>query len=71
MKVRDSPLSRRALQSALGRITERLAHELASPSPTEPLWSPLEWQLAQAVAAMHGVAPVLDGALAWAGPKGW
>jgi hypothetical protein len=71
MKVRDSPLPRRALQSALRSITERLAQELASPSRSEPQWSPVEWRLAQAVAAMHGVAPVLDGALVWAGPEHW
>ncbi|MGH8261204.1 MAG: nucleotidyltransferase family protein, partial [Steroidobacteraceae bacterium] len=49
----------RELERALGAVTERLALELSPPPPAPPAWSELEWTLAPAVAAMHGVAPLL------------
>jgi hypothetical protein len=59
------------LHRALGGITERLALELASPSPTAPDWSDYEWTIARAVAAMHGISPLLSRSLLWRGPQAW
>ena len=61
----------KVLQEALYRITERLAGELARPTQTAPDWSDTEWQLAQAVAAMHGVSALLAVTLKWDGPPHW
>jgi hypothetical protein len=61
----------RELHATLRRITERLAAELALPSDTAPEWSELEWRLARAVAAIHGVSSLLASALKWDGPPGW
>jgi hypothetical protein len=61
----------RELQAALTQTTERLAHELAHPTPKAPEWSDFEWSIAKAVAAMHGVSPLLSRALRWRGPEGW
>jgi Uncharacterised nucleotidyltransferase len=60
-----------ALRQALRKITEILAAELARPSLTPPNWSDHEWMLAQAVAAMHGVSPLLARTLRWRGPAAW
>jgi Uncharacterised nucleotidyltransferase len=59
------------LQDTLRKVTERLANELASPTDVAPDWSDFEWQLARAVAAMHGAAPLLATRLKWHGPPGW
>jgi hypothetical protein len=61
----------RALQAALRKITETLASELACPTQGSPDWSDFEWLIARAVAAMHGVSPLLSRALHWPGPAGW
>jgi hypothetical protein len=61
----------RSLQISLRKITETLANELARPSATAPEWSELEWLLARAVAAVHGVSPLLSHSLRWQGPPGW
>lgn len=61
----------RALQATLIKITETLASELACPTQTSPDWSDFEWLIARAVAAMHGVSPLLSRALHWQGPAGW
>ena len=61
----------RKLQAALTRVTETLAQELAHPTPKAPEWSDFEWGIAKAVAAMHGVSPLLSRALRWRGPAGW
>ena len=61
----------RAVHSALRNTTEILAHELAQPTQTTPNWSAFEWQVAQAVCAMHGVSAVLSGTLLWQGPAEW
>jgi len=61
----------RTLQTALHRVTESLAASLAHPSCDPPAWGELEWRLAPAVAAMHGVSPLLAGALRWQGPADW
>jgi hypothetical protein len=59
------------LQGTLRKITERLAGELARPTPVAPDWSPIEWQLARAVAVIHCVSPLLSGSLRWEGPAQW
>ena len=61
----------RQLQGILTKVTERLAHELARPSLEVPDWSELDWRLATAVAAMHGVSSLLSRSLTWRGPEGW
>jgi len=60
-----------AVQSALRRVTETLAAELASPSERPPSWSEFEWCAAQAVAAMHGVASLLASTQRWHAPADW
>ncbi len=64
--------SLKILRAGLGRATEALATELAAPrtSTTAPNWSVLEWQLAMAAAAAHGVAPLLCQRSAWQN-AGW
>ena len=64
-------LSPAQLHPTLCKITERLARELASPSQTTPDWSEYEWTIARAVAAMHGISPLLSRSLQWQGPKTW
>jgi hypothetical protein len=59
------------VQAALHRVTESLAAGLASLHAEPPGWSELEWRLAPAVAAMHGISPLLANALPWQGPPHW
>jgi hypothetical protein len=59
------------LQPSLCTVTEKLARELASPSQTAPAWSDYEWTIARAVAAMHGISPLLSRSLQWQGPGRW
>jgi Uncharacterised nucleotidyltransferase len=59
------------VQAALSHLTETLAAGLADPVAPPPAWSGLEWRLAPAVAAMHGISPLLAGALRWPGPEHW
>ena len=59
------------MQALLTQVTERLAHELARPTPTAPDWSDFEWGVAKAAAAMHGVSPLLSRSLRWRGPEEW
>jgi hypothetical protein len=61
----------RLLHGTLRKITERLAGELAQPGAGAPDWSDLEWHLAKAVAALHGVSPLLATRLEWNGPHHW
>jgi hypothetical protein len=61
----------RLLEATLRKVTEGLARELASPTQRLPDWSGLEWTVARAVAAMHGVSPLLSRTLRWQGPAGW
>jgi hypothetical protein len=68
------PLSHGALRTlrlALRTITEALAGELAHPTDAAPQWSPVEWAVARAVAAIHGVSPLLAETLRWPGPAPW
>jgi hypothetical protein len=60
-----------ALQGVLRKITEGLASELGCPTQRIPDWSDFEWTLARAVAAIHGVSPLLSRALCWRGPADW
>ena len=60
-----------AVQAALRRITESLATALAHGGAERPAWSDLEWRLAPAVAAIHGVSPLLAAELRWQGPPHW
>ena len=59
------------LHPTLCKVTEKLARELAHPSPTAPNWSDEEWTIARAVAAMHGISPLLSRLLPWRGPDAW
>jgi hypothetical protein len=59
------------LHPTLCKVTERLARELAIPTLNAPDWSAYEWTMARAVAAMHGISPLLSRSLRWQGPKGW
>ncbi|GGA03010.1 nucleotidyltransferase family protein [Dyella caseinilytica] len=56
------------VRDGLHRATEALARELARPGSTTPEWSDMEWQLAAAAAAAHGVAPLLSRYLPWQEP---
>jgi len=70
MPVALPPLE--TLHRALREITETFAGELASPRDNAPCWSPWEWTLARAVAALHGVSPLLAGSLRWHdSPEDW
>jgi hypothetical protein len=60
-----------AVQAALHRVTESLAAELSGPRSAPPAWSELEWRLAPAVAAIHGISPLLAATLRWQGPPHW
>ena len=59
------------IEAALHKTTEALAAELVAPSETTPDWTELEWCMARAVAAMHGVSPLLSSTLRWRGPESW
>jgi hypothetical protein len=59
------------VQAALYGITESLASTLACAAAGRPAWSELEWRLAPAVAAIHGISPLLAAALPWQGPPHW
>jgi hypothetical protein len=56
------------LQGSLRKVTETLACELAAPTGRAPGWSDLDWIVARAVAAMHGISPLLLRTLQWRGP---
>ena len=64
-------LSLREVQASLRSTTEWLAIELASPKSAPPDWCREDWRIARAVAAMHGVAPLLARRLVWVGPPDW
>ena len=64
--------SLKVVHGSLRKITEVLGRELVAPTSRAPSWSPSEWLLARAVAAMHGVSPLLSSALRWQhAPAGW
>ena len=59
------------VKAGLRRTTEALAVELAlsRPGGVTPRWSDLEWQLASAAAAAHGVSPLLSRFSTWQHPE--
>lgn len=59
----------RTVRAGLRRATEALAAELALPGRGTPDWSALEWRLAMAAAAAHGVSPLLDRRPGWQHPE--
>lgn len=58
------------VKTGLRRTTEALAAELAlaRPGNTTPAWNELEWKLASAVAAAHGVSSLLCKYSTWQNP---
>ena len=60
----------KTVKAGLRRTTEALAAELAwaRPGNATPAWNDLEWQLASAVAAAHGIAPLLGRCSTWQNP---
>ena len=59
------------VQQALRRTTERLARELHTPSEAPPDWNEIEWSMARAVSAIHGITTLLANRLRWSGPAEW
>jgi hypothetical protein len=57
--------SLKTVRAGLRVATETLAHQLARPHEITPSWSDLEWQLAMASAAAHGVSPLLSTLSPW------
>ncbi|MCC4604331.1 nucleotidyltransferase family protein [Xanthomonas campestris pv. badrii] len=57
--------SLRTIRHGLHTATEQLAHELAQPGDATPQWDRLQWQLAAAAAAAHGVSPLLQRRSLW------
>ena len=55
----------RVLERILRDVTERLAREVAAPSPEAPSWNELEWGIARAVATMHGISALLADQTRW------
>src|SRR5579863_1303830 len=61
----------RTVERLMRETTEALALQCACPSSREPPWSELHWCMAQAVAAIQGIAPLLSRRLPWQGPRAW
>jgi hypothetical protein len=59
------------LHQTLCEVTEKLARELANPTSCAPDWSDTQWTMARAVAAVHGISPLLSRSLNWQGPGAW
>ncbi|WP_266182581.1 nucleotidyltransferase family protein [Dyella humicola] len=59
----------KTVRAGLRRTTEALAEELARPGTTTPEWTDLEWRLASAAAAVHGVSPLLCRLSTWKNPE--
>ena len=55
----------KTVKAGLHRATEALAFELAHPGTETPAWDGLQWRLASAVAAAHGISPMLSGRCRW------
>lgn len=56
------------IRAGLRRTTEAIASELAHPGSATPAWNDLEWRLAMAAAAAHGVSPLLWQSSGWRRP---
>jgi hypothetical protein len=59
------------VQTALRRVTESLAASLAHPLGESLAWGELEWRLAPAVAAMHGISSLVAATSCGHGPPDW
>ena len=59
------------VQAALYHVTESLATWLGEPAAALPEWCELELRLAPAVAAIHGISPLLAAVRRWHGPPHW
>ncbi len=59
----------RIVRDGLRRTTEALAAELVQPGGATPVWNDLEWRLAAAAAAAHGVSPLLCKSSRWQNPE--
>ncbi|GGA42320.1 nucleotidyltransferase family protein [Dyella nitratireducens] len=55
----------KTVREGLHRTTETLAAELARPGHPTPAWNELEWRLASAAAAAHGISPLLHRCSPW------
>lgn len=64
------PPSFQVLRHGLRVATEALAHELARPGEHAPAWDALQWRLATAAAAAHGISPLLQRRSRWRA-AGW
>jgi Uncharacterised nucleotidyltransferase len=64
-------LDLKLVRAALVKTTEFLATELGIPGSVPPDWSDMEWQVAKAVSAIHGVSGLLLRRLRWRGPEHW
>lgn len=62
--------SLKSIRECLHCTTETLAAELAEPGSTTPAWNALEWQIAMASSAAHGISPLLSQRCVWDAP-GW
>jgi len=60
--------SLKTIRAGLHRTTEAIAAQLACPGGTTPDWNELEWRLAAAAAAAHGVSPMLWKCSGWTHP---
>ncbi|WP_368564657.1 nucleotidyltransferase family protein [Pseudoxanthomonas sp. UTMC 1351] len=60
--------SLKTLRTGLRVATETLAQELARPGNAMPAWNSLQWQLASAAAAAHGISPLLQRLSLWPDP---
>jgi hypothetical protein len=63
--------SLKTVERLLLETTERVAAECGQPTRATPQWGGSHWRIAQAVAAMHGVSPLLSRRLLWRGPHAW
>ena len=61
----------KTVQVALCTTTETMARWLALPGMAVPHWSDLEWRIARAVAALHGVSPILATHVLGSVPAEW
>jgi Uncharacterised nucleotidyltransferase len=71
MSASHSLPSLKTVERLLLETTERVAAECGQPTPATPHWGGSHWCIAQAVAAIHGVSPLLSRRLLWHGPHAW
>ena len=60
-----------AVATALRATTEALAHAVGGDATLAPDWSPFEWRIALASAALHGASGLLAGTPRWQAPQLW